>query len=726
MASPAVRPLRRRSRVKAGAALCAGLLTALLGVAAGPAQAPAQAVSACTATGVANTTNYETDTIYQVLTDRFADGDPSNNNPYGKANSYDPSRTDINRFFGGDWRGLADRMPYLTGMGISAIWISPPYNNLDDPYLENGNYYNAYHGYWAKDYFVPDEHWGGWADFDALVETAHAHGIKVVIDFAPNHTNHTDNVEQGALYREGTLIGRHNNDTLGLYHHEGNRAPSQTSQYDYQFRDLANLADLSTENAFVQDHLLDAIDVWLSHGVDGIRNDATLHQSNAFRTVLADHVNASSTPVFHFGEYFIGTPDPKYDDYRTSPDRTGIDILDFELANVARATFGDFSQSMLDLKAAVERTDGDYTYEHNSVTWLDSHDKPRLASIQPNQGIFHAALAFHLTTRGTPVIYYGTEQYLPGANGDAGRVWMNSFDTTTPAYRLIGDLAELRKENPALAYGTTTFRWENSNVLIYERKFFDNTVLIAINRSGTTYPITGLSTALPPGTYPDYLGGLTSGNALTVNSTGAVTPFDLGPAEVAVWSYRDTTPAGPQIGAVGPTQGRAGNVVAIDGEGFGTSAGTVSFGGAPAAVQCWSPHQIKVTVPAVAPGTVDVTVSTSNATSNTYQYTVVTGKQVQVIFHVNEATTAPGENVYVVGNVRELGGWDPAKPFEAMLNPAYPEWFLPISVPAGHTLEFKFIKRDATGKVTWESGTNRTFTAPSSGTADTPMYTWRP
>ena len=713
--------MRRSASLGIAAIIAAGGM-----VVSAPDSPGAFAVPVCSATAVTNRANNETDTIYQVLTDRFADGDASNNNPYAKPNSYDATHTDINRFFGGDWVGLKGKMPYLAGMGISAVWISPPYNSLDDAYLENGNYYNGYHGYWAKDFFVPDEHWGDWAAFDSMVAAAHTAGIKVIIDYAPNHTSHVDNVEKGGLYRNGAVVGRYDSDTAGLFHHLGNRADNQTTPFDFENRDLAKLADLSTENAVVQGYLLDSIDVWLSHGIDGIRNDATLHQSTAFRTVFADHVNAGADPVSQFGEYFIGTPDPKYDDYRTSPDRTGINILDFELANVAREAFGSFSTDMQGLKAAVERTNADYVYENDAVTWLDSHDKPRLASIQANKGIFHAALAFHLTTRGTPVVYYGTEQYLEGANGDAGRVWMNSFDQTTTAYKLIGSLGGLRKSNPALAYGTTTFRWDNANVLVYERKFFNSTVLVAINRSGTNYNITGLNTALPAGTYPDHLAGLSSGNAITVGSGGAVGAFDLGPSEVGVWQFKDEAPTGPQVGAVGPTQGRAGDVVTVDGAGFGTAPGSVKFGTTPAAISCWSADEIKVTVPAVAPGAVNVTVTTGASTSNPFGYSVLTGKQVQVNFHVGAATTTVGQNVYVVGNVVELGGWNTAKPFVAMMNPNYPEWFLPISVPAGYALEFKFIKRDAAGTVIMESGANRTFTAPASGTADTPLYTWRP
>lgn len=679
----------------------------------------ALAVPVCDSTGVTNKANYESDIIYQLMTDRFSDGDTTNNNPYSKSNSYDATHTDINKYFGGDWQGIINQISYLKDMGITAIWITAPYNNLDDAYLENGTYYNAYHGYWAKDFFVPDEHWGGWAMFDLLVSTAHNNGIKVVIDYAPNHTSHTDNVEAGALYQNGTLLGRYANDTLG------NRASDQTSKYEYQNYALANLADLSTENALVQNYLNDSIDVWLSHGVDGIRNDATLHQSDAFRTVFADHVNASSDPVFHFGEYFVSSPDAKYDDYRTSPDRTGIQILDFEFANVARSTFGDFSTSMQDLKNMINYTAGDYTYENDAVTWLDSHDKSRLATIQPNQGISHAALSFLLTSRGTPVIYYGTEQYMTGINGDAGRKWMTSFSQTTTAYQLIKKLSDLRKTNPALQYGTTTFRWDNNDVLVYERQFNDNVVLVAINRSGTTYNISGLFTNLPSGTYTEYLGGLLSGNSITVGSGGAVTAFDLGATEVGVWEYNAPSASVPQIGAVGPTIGRAGDLVTIDGDGFGGTPGTVNFGSTAAAIQCWSDDEIKVTVPAVTAGTQNVTVVVGGSTSNAFSYTALSGPQVQVIFHEN-ATTALGQNIYVVGNTYELGNWDPSQPYTAFWNPNYPDWYLPVSVPANTTIQFKFIKRDGAGNVVWEGGSNHSYTTPASGAADTPSYFWQP
>jgi hypothetical protein len=123
-------------------------------------------------------------------------------------------------------------------------------------------------------------------------------------------------------------------------------------------------------------------------------------------------------------------------------------------------------------------------------------------------------------------------------------------------------------------------------------------------------------------------------------------------------------------------------------------------------------------------GLVTVTATKGGITSNNFTFNVLSGDQNQVIFHVS-ATTVPGENIYVVGSIPELGSWDPTKSSEAMLNPNYPQWFLPISVPVNTTFQFKFIKKDASGTVTWETGGNRTFTSASgaSATIDTSTYT---
>src|SRR6267378_4207818 len=622
------------------------------------------------ATSVTNRGNYETDTIYELMVDRFYDGDPSNNNPYNRANSYDSTGTNINDYFGGDWQGVINKMQYLQDMGITAIWITCPYDNLRQPYFQTSNstYYNGYHGYWARDYFVPDAHWGSWAVFDNMVTSAHQHGIKVIIDFVTNHSNQND------------------------------------------------------------------IKVWLDHNIDGIRSDAVLHQDPAFLKIWQDYINAYK-PVYDFGEFWISTPDSKYGDYKTFQARTGIGILDFELSNVMTGTFGTFSNTMNDLANTLGYTSSDYTYVNKAVPFLDSHDKERIASLQPNRGIEHAALAFLLTSRGTPVIYYGTEQYLLGVNGDGGRVPMPGYDNvrtgqnigwreTTTAFQLIKKLAGLRKSNDAIAYGRTTVRWVNNDVIICERQFFNNVVLVAINRSANTaYSISGLFTNLPAGTYADYLSGLLGGFSITVASGGSVSAFNLGATQVAVWQVTNVPSTQPEIGAVGPTMGRAGDTVTIDGEGFGTTAGTVNFSSTAATIQSWSPTQIKVTVPSITPAALNVTVVANGNTSNAYRYDVLTGPQVMEIFHVN-AQTVSGQNVYVVGSVHELDNWDAVNVYYSMFNPSYPAWFLPVSVPASTAIQYKYIKRDGSGNVIWQADPNLTLTTPASGEADTTTYVW--
>lgn len=119
-------------------------------------------------------------------------------------------------------------------------------------------------------------------------------------------------------------------------------------------------------------------------------------------------------------------------------------------------------------------------------------------------------MATLLTSRGVPNIYYGTEQYGVPADGSdvSGRIFMqtdSSFDTDTTAYKLIGKLSELRQQNDAIAYGTTTIRYSNDDVLIYERKFYDDVILVAINRQpDKAYTIDNVETLLPEGEYVDF------------------------------------------------------------------------------------------------------------------------------------------------------------------------------------------------------------------------------
>jgi hypothetical protein len=300
---------------------------------------------------------------------------------------------------------------------------------------------------------------------------------------------------------------------------------------------------------------------------------------------------------------------------------------------------------------------------------------------------------------------------------------MSSFNTTTTGYQLVAKLAGLRQTNPALAYGTSQQRWINSDVYIYERKFFNDVVLTAINKSdATSYNIGGLFTALPAGNYSDYLGGLMGGMSITVNSGGGNNPvntFNLPAHTVAVWQATSTA-ATPEVGSIGPTVGQPGVKVTIAGKGFGSAAGSVLVGSTAATINSWSDTGVTFTVPAVGNAIYNVQLKNSSGTAaNTIQFTVLTAKLVSVTFTVNNASpTNVGDYIFLTGNTVELGNWGTT--FDTavgpMLTPNYPNWFINTSMPAGTTIQFKFIKIASNGTVTWEGGSNHTYTVPTSGT----------
>ncbi len=137
-------------------------------------------------------------------------------------------------------------------------------------------------------------------------------------------------------------------------------------------------------------------------------------------------------------------------------------------------------------------------------------------------------------------------------------------------------------------------------------------------------------------------------------------------------------------------------------------------------ITSWEDSSIKVVVPAVTAGKYDVKITTSGAVaSNLYpEYHVLTGDQVAVRFVVTNATTVSGENLYLSGNVDELGNWDTTKaigPLNNLVEYVYPNWYVDVSVPANTALQYKFFKSNG-GAPTWESGANNTVTTPATGT----------
>jgi glycosidase len=677
--------------------------------------------------------DFKREVIYQIITDRFFDGNSANNNPSQSAGLYDSTKANWRLYWGGDLQGIQQKMPYLAGMGVTAIWISPPVDNLNTNIPDGGgNPQASYHGYQGRDFKRIEEHFGNssntWTDFDAMVTAAHAAGIKVIVDFAPNHSTQNSAGEFGSLYDNGTFLGNYTSDSNGYFHHNGNiSGGGWDDRYQVEYFTLFDLADLNSEHATIDAYMKSAAQLFQQHGVDGFRIDAIKHLNWGWQYSFTNSVYTYGDS-FIFGEWYQGnTSDPLYHDSYKFANKSGMSMLDFPLNTAIRSVFGS-NANFSEIDSVLTQEASNFTWKEDLVTFIDNHDMARFLSVNNNNNRLHEAMAFVLTSRGIPCIYYGTEQYLhndtSGGTDPYNRPMMSAFSTSTTAYTLMNRLSTLRRNNAAIPYGSMTQRWMNNDVYIYERKFFGNVVLVAINKNETTgYSVSGLNTSLPVGTQTDNLTGLLGGVSITVGSgsggNNPVTTFTLPAHAVSVWQFTEGA-ASPQIGSIGPTAGQPGVKTVIAGRNFGASGGTVKFGTTTATVNSWSPTQIVVTTPSVTNGNYNVTVTNSGGTvSNGIQYTVLTAKLIPVTFTVNNATpTSVGDYIFLTGNTVELGSWSTTwdGAVGPMLTPNYPNWFLTASVPAGQTIQFKFIKIASGGGVTWENGSNHTYTVPASGT----------
>ncbi|MGH9494760.1 MAG: alpha-amylase family glycosyl hydrolase [Candidatus Sulfotelmatobacter sp.] len=682
--------------------------------------------------------DFKKQVIYQIVTDRFFNGSTANDNPSQSSGLFDSTRTNWQAYWGGDLSGIQAKMAYLKSMGVTAIWISPTVDN-ENANLASGTPIGApYHGYDARDFMRVEEHFGdssnSWTAFDNLTSAAHTNGIKVIVDWANNHSNYQGGGEFGALYNNGTFMASDSNDPNGYFHHNPGIGDFN-DRYQLQYYTLESLEDLNQENSTIDSYLKTAVHQFQTHGADGFRLDAIKHVTWGWEYSFANSV-FNQAPSFLYGEWYNNNPgDTMYHDAYKFANKTGINELDFGVNQGVRDVFGS-NANFSELDGNISAENSNFTWNNDQVTFFDSHDESRLLTINNNNNRLHEAMAFLLTARGIPVILYGDEQYLHNDTNGGGdpycRVWMSSFSTTTTAYKLISKLAGLRQStNDALAYGTYQQRWMNNDVYIYERQFFNDVVLVAINKNDTTgYAISGLNTALPAGTYSDYLGGLLGGSDLTVTTgSGGNNPannFTLPAHTVAVWQST-ATPATPEAGSIGPTLGQPGMKVTIAGKGFGAATGKILFGTTATTINSWSDASVTFIVPSVTNGAYQVQLKNGGASANTIQFTVLTAKLIPVTFTVNNATpTSPGDYIFLTGSTIELGNWGTTfdTAIGPMLDPSYPNWFLNTAMPAGAVIQFKFIKIAASGTVTWENGSNHQYTVPASGTGSVNV-TWQ-
>ncbi|WP_397597044.1 alpha-amylase family glycosyl hydrolase [Silanimonas sp.] len=453
------------------------LALALMGAAADAPAAPTPASQAV---------DWRDQVLYFAMIDRFADGDPANNDQ--NAGVFDPA--DGSKYSGGDLRGITQRLDYIEGLGVTGLWITPPVANQ---WWDEEARFSGYHGYWASDFSAVDAHYGTLGDYVALGQALDGRRMTLVQDIVVNHMGNFFAYDD---WREGepahswrrtrgsrpmdrpTQWPFSQNDpndpaqrALSAYHWTPPVRDYTNKEQELTFQ-MAGLDDLDTESPVVRRALRKSFGDWITKvGVDGFRVDTAfyvpadffpdfLHADDPEAPGVMRVAAAQGNPHFHlFGEGF-GIDKPfedvqmrKIDAYQRV--EGGIPaMIQFPMYG----TFGDVfarGHAPAELAWRIERTLAVHADPWRMPTFIDNHDVDRFLAGAGEPALKQALLAM-LTLPGIPVLYYGTEQGFRNQRdamfatgfGSGGR---DHFDTAHPLYRQIAAMVNLRRAHPALS-----------------------------------------------------------------------------------------------------------------------------------------------------------------------------------------------------------------------------------------------------------------------------------
>jgi cyclomaltodextrin glucanotransferase len=477
------------------------------------------------------------DVLYFLVVDRFFDGDPNNNDGLD-AELYDPERKNWGKYWGGDLAGVIEKLDYLSGLGVTALWLTPLFEQIEAMVWDSA----PIHGYWTRDFKRIHARWVSGPEevrvfarddttLDRLIGGLHGRGMKMVLDIVCNHSSPDASGNKGQLFDDGKLIADFNDDVNHWYHHYG---PVTDWQSEWQVHncELAGLATFNENNADYRNYVKGAIRGWLKKGVDALRIDTVKHMPLWFWQEFTSDMVHERPDVFMFGEWIYSHPS---DDQSVEfANLSGMSLLDFGLCMAIRSALGSREPDGFQAISAIFEQDGKYRSATELVTFFENHDMPRLQSLGADEAMLRLALALILLCRGIPCLYYGVEQGLhddtKGGNDPYNRPMMPSFNTDTPLYQWIGKLAQLRKKNIAVQFGSQWTRHLTPDIFCFSRHFGQARCFVALNRGGPAL-LPQVQTDLPDGSHTCAL----SGRSFAIKD-GCIAGLELGAAEALVLS----------------------------------------------------------------------------------------------------------------------------------------------------------------------------------------------
>jgi glycosidase len=438
----------------------------------------------------------QSDIIYFILTDRFSDGDSSNN--------FDVVKTNSVAYHGGDFVGIIEKIPYLKNLGVTAVWVTPVYLNIHRDQNESA----PYHGYWSLDFEKVDHHLyssksnlpeGSKEYVKQLAEALHKNGLKLILDMVVNHTG---------------------------YDHPGLRGDPSTPIKPYWFNSpnetsdekkwLDGLPDLNHDLPEVADYFFNNVVDWIeATGIDGIRMDTVKNVERTFWyhfksyvrgkypqiTVIGEVLEQDIPTLSRFQRYFAF--DSLFD-FALQQAIWDVFIHNSSLNRIARARLNENEP-----KGVLDK-DFLYTNQNRLVVLLDNHDLPKRffsealdacnGDKQEALKIFKMATTFQFTTRGIPQIYYGTEIAMEGYGDPDNRRDMrwdifegkmepsSQYPIEKEAFNHLKKLANLRNQTQALQFAPLLTLYADYFVYSYLREFRGESVIVVMNNGQERMP----------------------------------------------------------------------------------------------------------------------------------------------------------------------------------------------------------------------------------------------
>jgi glycosidase len=466
---------------------------------------------------LATTTHFQgityNDVIYLIMPDRFADGDQSNNAPIDSPAAAN-DRKNPRAYHGGDLRGIINHLSYLKDLGVTALWLTPWYDNwngvnsCDQPWCPN----TYYHGYHAIDYYAVEDHFGNMETLRELIEKAHGLGLMIIQDQVANHVGSRhpwitdpplDNWFHGTIAQHS--LNRFRNSTLLSPH--ANREEFRNT-LDGWFSD--DLPDMNQEEREVARYEIQNSLWWIGvTGLDGIRQDTIQYMPRSFIRDLSNSMHRQYPKMWMVGEVF------ERDAAHTAffiGGHTGWDGVDTKLDSVFDFPLWNASLLAFTGKAPMQalrdqlKYDALYPDPLRVTAFANNHDTMRFMSLDGatlEGAMMH--IAFILSVRGIPQLYYGEEIAMEGKEdpdnrrdfpggfpGDARNAFVaeGRKPREQAMFAWTRSWIRLRAEHSALRRGRLIDLFYDDDTYVFARQDRDETVIVAFNREAKEKKVT--------------------------------------------------------------------------------------------------------------------------------------------------------------------------------------------------------------------------------------------